>query len=967
MKISLVNKISNPLLSDSNSTIFYNDFFINNSKSAEFYIKVSIIIPVYNKVEYTTKCLASIIENTPSNDYEIIIIDNASTDGTLNYLKKKINAVNKKITVICNKDNLGFAKANNQGAKLAQGEYLLLLNNDTEVLTGWLDPLVQILERDDSVGAVGAKLLFPDGPIQHAGVIIIGRNDSQALIARHVFQNMKKPPAEAGQCITFQAVTAACMLLKKTIFNEVSGFDESYWNGSEDVDLCFKIQSLGKMIVYQPQSTVIHHESKSGKERFVAIPKNNARLSEKWSKKINPDLIIEDSGFLTGNCEKIKFYNRAFDSISGLDRSPSENIIRWVRTNNLHIPGFSLKNITRIAIKICTPFRDAKGWGDTYFAECMAEAFRSLNCYCVVQYADEWESREAKEDIVIHLRGVERYFPKPGQYNILWIISHPEFLIKDEIESYDLVLCGSYPYYQYLKSTVSIPCFYLPQATDIQIFDKPVLQDIDILFIGNNYYKNKPRQIIYDLFATGKQYDLHVIGQGWKRIIDDKYIKGEYVDWQSLPKIYSRAKIVLNDHHKTMKFFGFINNRTYDLAMLNVFQISDEVPGMKELGITTYRTPDELREKLDYYLANDQERNEICKKVFDICKDHTFDMRASQVLDLLNTNHFQEIRKRPSGKSMVGENATFGFQVPVDKAERDKIFLFCTARKELIESVISKYEEINPGVQFVFYLKANTDSFLHKREKRNFKISLYESSKIWPSLKLLKQVWNSGCGKVTAIYVDEYGDNYLRIDFLLLLILFLKKRVCVVNNKLEEIDFSLKLFYKKHFFPLESLFFLLLLPFSFTLDLLLFCFHRPKKKKLLFIMNGSALSPLLMSQPYPFFKNIIAFEDKILISSEAPLKFNKVHMNSLKRQLEQDSIHLIPFQQMEHFPGLLRDLIILTKIVWKYGVTHFYYRNCNYSLIQKYLKFFGVKEYVFNPEDFTLAQLIRKYSQGSGK
>lgn len=255
--------------------------------------EVSIIIPVFNKVEYTKQCMEALIQNTPGNLYEVIFIDNASTDGTEEFLK----SLKGNVKLITNEENRGFAKACNQGAKVASAPYLLFLNNDTEPQSGWLEKLLKVLDKDSSIAAVGSKLLFPDSTIQHAGVIVI--NDKKLpdpLVARHIYYQQPAALREANLMVTYQALTAACLMFRKSAFEEVGGFDEEYWNGYEDIDLCFKMRAKGWKLVYQPESVVIHHESKSGSERFSRVNDNISRLHSKWLGKITPDFIIEKDG-----------------------------------------------------------------------------------------------------------------------------------------------------------------------------------------------------------------------------------------------------------------------------------------------------------------------------------------------------------------------------------------------------------------------------------------------------------------------------------------------------------------------------------------------------------------------------------------------------------------------------------------------------------------------------------------------
>jgi GT2 family glycosyltransferase/Flp pilus assembly protein TadD/glycosyltransferase involved in cell wall biosynthesis len=258
---------------------------------------VSIIIPVYNKIEFTKKCLEGINKFPPKGAYEIIIIDNCSTDGTGEFLKSIKTPL---VKIITNDKNLGFAKACNQGSKAAVFKYLLFLNNDTEATSNWIGPLIKILDNDSRVAAVGSKLLFSDGNIQHAGVLIFDdRKLPDPLVARHVFYNLDSGTPEANELRTYQALTAACLLIRKEAFDQVGGFDEGYWNGYEDIDLCFKLQEKQWTLVYQPKSGLIHHESKSGPERFTKTRENIGRLHRKWIGKIKPDAIINRNGTLT--------------------------------------------------------------------------------------------------------------------------------------------------------------------------------------------------------------------------------------------------------------------------------------------------------------------------------------------------------------------------------------------------------------------------------------------------------------------------------------------------------------------------------------------------------------------------------------------------------------------------------------------------------------------------------------------
>jgi GT2 family glycosyltransferase/Tfp pilus assembly protein PilF len=256
--------------------------------------EVSIIIPTFNKLELTRQCLRALRANTPAPRHEIIVVDNGSTDGTREFLQAEESAGN--LRAILNTDNAGFANACNQGARAAQGRYITFLNNDTEPQNNWLGPLFSLAEGDSTIAVCGAKLLYPNGTIQHAGVALADCWDHDPLLAFHLFAKEKADFPLANQRRVYQAVTAACMLVRKTCFDEVSGFDEKYWNGYEDVDLCLRFQQRGWLSVYEPGSVVIHHESQSGPERFRRVSENIELFHRKWLEQASPDVIIDQSG-----------------------------------------------------------------------------------------------------------------------------------------------------------------------------------------------------------------------------------------------------------------------------------------------------------------------------------------------------------------------------------------------------------------------------------------------------------------------------------------------------------------------------------------------------------------------------------------------------------------------------------------------------------------------------------------------
>jgi GT2 family glycosyltransferase len=216
---------------------------------------VSIVIPVFNRLDLTRQCLEAIRATTPEPAYEVIVVDNASTDGTAEFLRDEQAAG--RIRCVINPENTGFGGACNQGAELARGEFLLLLNNDTIPQAGWLAALVETM-ADPAIGIVGSRLLYPTGLVQHAGIVWNAQ--------RHLDHIHRGVPGAAPAVLVprdFAAVTGACLIIRREVFFVIGAFDRAYHMYVEDVDLCFRAWEAGLRVTYCPSSVVIHLENAS--------------------------------------------------------------------------------------------------------------------------------------------------------------------------------------------------------------------------------------------------------------------------------------------------------------------------------------------------------------------------------------------------------------------------------------------------------------------------------------------------------------------------------------------------------------------------------------------------------------------------------------------------------------------------------------------------------------------------------
>ena len=271
---------------------------------------ISIIIPNMDHIEDLKRCIKSLFEISEYYNFEIIIVENRSVEKkTFAYYKDLLNRYkNVKILVWSKNDVFNYSALNNFGVKCSRGKYILFLNNDTEIINkDCISEMVSHIVRKE-VGGVGARLYYPDGSIQHAGVIL-----GLGGIAGHAFrgeEHYSKGYFSRIQCTqNYSAVTAACMMVSKELFEKVGGFDEKLKVAFNDIDLCMKIRKQGKLIVYTPYAELYHYESKSRgledtEEKIQRFRGEVQYFEKKWKKELetgdpyyNPNLTLEKSDF----------------------------------------------------------------------------------------------------------------------------------------------------------------------------------------------------------------------------------------------------------------------------------------------------------------------------------------------------------------------------------------------------------------------------------------------------------------------------------------------------------------------------------------------------------------------------------------------------------------------------------------------------------------------------------------------
>lgn len=249
---------------------------------------LSIIIVSYNTKKLTLDCLISVIKSTRGIDYEIIILDNGSTDGSLSAIRNsKLEIRSSKLKLIENKENLGFGRANNQGMKLAKGKYILLLNSDTLINDGVLGGMVEWMDKNPKVGIASCSLVNKDGSIQGTGGYFptLLRVFSWMTIQDFPFVDSFIRPFHPIHRKSFSKgedfyrenreldwITGAFLMMRREIFEQTRGFDEDFFMYTEEVDLCYRAKKLGWKVFSLPKWGITHYGGASGVSWSYVIP-----------------------------------------------------------------------------------------------------------------------------------------------------------------------------------------------------------------------------------------------------------------------------------------------------------------------------------------------------------------------------------------------------------------------------------------------------------------------------------------------------------------------------------------------------------------------------------------------------------------------------------------------------------------------------------------------------------------------
>jgi GT2 family glycosyltransferase len=239
-------------------------------------LDLSILILNYNTRELTLTCLQSVFSSSTSYTYEIILIDNASSDATILAVKEHFPQV----TCIANTENVGFSKANNQGMKIAKGRYVLLLNSDTIVKPDTLDTMLRFMDENPSVGASGCKIVLPDGSLDKAckrGFPTPSASFYYAFGFSKLFPNIPRfnqyqlGYLDPDQEYPIDSLVGAFMLVRREAIDQVGMLDEEFFMYGEDIDWCYRIKQAGWVNYYYPRTQIVHYKGASSRKKPYKI------------------------------------------------------------------------------------------------------------------------------------------------------------------------------------------------------------------------------------------------------------------------------------------------------------------------------------------------------------------------------------------------------------------------------------------------------------------------------------------------------------------------------------------------------------------------------------------------------------------------------------------------------------------------------------------------------------------------
>jgi Glycosyl transferases group 1/Glycosyl transferase family 2 len=556
--------------------------------------------------------------------HELIVVNNNLDDETTSILNE-IALRTRRFRVVNLWHSFMRYPAANVGASLADGRVLVFWRGGVEYDADAVDRLAETAgagNEADSISVACPALVDANGRLS-SQIAEVGTDTAILLPILH-----QVPAARAAVRISGIVAQSFPIAIRRDVFTRTGGFDYDFAVSYGVADLCLRLLSVSPEATRFEGSVAVRETSPEvDADSRTHVMREWEHLRQQWLGRLSrratfPATVQFEEARVRGY-ELIGWALRPTRT-AGVIRLKSEG--RAVRAVGIHCPA---------------PAGPAgSAWGDRYFAEALASAITRQGRHAFIRYRDQWGVPIGRLDTVIHLRGIVRVEPIPGVVNVLWIISHPDTIESAEVASMDLVLAASAGVAGEVRRRFGLDCVVVPQATDPCRF-KPTTANERLpiadqfLFVGNS--RRQPRPIVLD--AVLINLPLQVYGEDWERYIASRFIRGARVPNEQLGRWYAAARGVLNDHWPSMRDYGIISNRLYDVVASGGVAISDRVAGVEELfdgQVRTYEGIAELRELASHvedWAPPPGRRLETARR---IGTAHSFEARAKQLLSLLD-------------------------------------------------------------------------------------------------------------------------------------------------------------------------------------------------------------------------------------------------------------------------------------------------------------------------------------------
>jgi len=569
-------------------------------------------------------------------DVEVVVVVNASTRDVAGVLAARFAAY-PTVTVIRQANDRKPETSLNMAFARSVGEHVVVLSDAvTGRSPGWLAALVAPLS-DPAIAGTQAVVVDAGGAVVNAGVLP-GRDRTvpTPFLAGLTVDDVRR----AGQEL-FVSASGAAMAVRASDFAALRGFDPKYGAEFHDIDFGLRLTArTGRRVLVVHDALVVASEQLTARRRPTLDLDSAQVFDETWRGRYPADESSrhESAGFTVVGHD----VSRQVGVVA-----PPQNDMVWTQARQgapvlarlprtvLDGPAVGLPSL-RWAVKIASPgAHRGDAWGDTFFAEDLASALRTMGQEVVVDRLEShYRSGRGVDDVVVTIRGLAKVVPQPGAINILWVISHPDRVTADELRAYDLVYAAGELWANAAAERSGVEVATLLQATNPTRFHPDSAEPgtgHDIVFVGTP--RKSLRPIIRDTLAAGHRPSIY--GHGWPEFVDASLVEREHLGASEVGAVYRAAGIVLNDHWADMAAGGFLSNRLFDAAAAGARVVSDPVPGLEAVfgrAVTVVSGADELKRVLDDTSSLPTEQDLVALSEM-VRRDHSFEARARRLLD----------------------------------------------------------------------------------------------------------------------------------------------------------------------------------------------------------------------------------------------------------------------------------------------------------------------------------------------